>query len=76
MSNERQNPPTPGTIDAAKKLKDHNESSVYGELTDQVAGRRPDGSIEESSPRPGQREGAGVVSPEQKQEGAGQGGAQ
>jgi hypothetical protein len=63
-------PPEPGTLEAAKKLKDHNESSVYGALTDQAAGRRPDGSIEESSPRPGQRDGAGVVSEEQKKGGA------
>jgi hypothetical protein len=63
-------PPVPGTIEAARKLEDHNESSVYGELTDQAGGRQPDGSIEESAPRPGQRGGAGVVSPEQKEGGA------
>jgi hypothetical protein len=41
-------PPEPGTIDAAKKLRDHQTDSVYGKLTDQESVPGPDEQAEPS----------------------------
>jgi hypothetical protein len=45
-------PPEPGTVEAVKKLRDHQTDSVYGKLTEQESGRGlgGDGGMVEETP--------------------------
>ena len=45
-------PGEPGTVEAGKRLKDHEADSSHGRLTEQAKARRPDGKEGEAAVEP------------------------